>query len=156
MDMTPPGFKVSRKKNLLFAVVLSVAVTGCTIERQPRGFFIDEPIAQGILPGLDNKTSVQHTMGTPSMYGTFDPNVWFYIYELTRRRSLSRPKATERTILAVQFDGDGVVEDIRRYSLADTVKIKPRKDITPTRGKKLSFFEQIFSNVGRFSQGSGQ
>lgn len=153
MDMTPPGFKVSHKKNLLFALVLSLAAAGCTIERQPRGFFIDEPIAEGILPGLDNKTTVQYTMGTPSMYGTFDPNVWYYISELTRRRSLSRPTATTRTILAVRFDGDGVVEDIRRYSLVDAVKVKPRKDITPTRGKKLSFFEQIFSNVGRFSQG---
>ena len=153
--MIPPGFKVSNKKKLLFALTISVAVTGCTIERQPRGFFIDETIAQRILPGLDNKTSVQHTMGTPSLYGTFDPNVWYYVTELTRRRSLSRATATERTILTVQFDGDGVVEDVRRYSLADAVKINPRKDITPTRGKKLGFFEQIFSNIGRFADDGG-
>ena len=89
------------------------------------------------------------------MYGTFDPNVWYYISEVTRRRSLSKETATERTILTVQFDGDGVVEDIRRYSLADAVKIKPRKEITPTRGKTLGFFEQIFSNIGRFAGDAG-
>jgi len=153
MDMTTPGFKVSHKKKFLIVLLLSLTASACTIERQPRGFVLDKGIAQGVLTGLDNKTSVQYTMGTPSMVGTFDANVWYYISEITRRRSFFRPSATERSILAVHFDGDGVVENIRRYSLADAVNVKPRKAKTPTRGKKLGVFEQIFSNIGRFSEG---
>jgi len=49
-----------------------------------------------------------------------------------------------------------VVATTRTYTMADAGEIKPRKDTTPTRGKKLGLFEQIFSNIGRFSTAPGQ
>ena len=156
--MKAAGFKTRHRKKLLFsaAILLGLGVAGCTIERQPRGFVFDKDISEGILAGLDNKTSVQEDMGNPSLVGTFDVNVWYYISELTRRRSFFKPQAIRRNILAVHFDQDGVVAETRRYTLADARQIKPRKDKTPTRGKKLGLFEQIFSNIGRFSTLPGQ
>jgi len=90
-------------------------------------------------------------MGNPSLKGTFDQGVWYYISELTRRRSFFKAHAVERNILAVEFNDDGVVTTTRTYTLADAREVNPRKDKTPTRGKKLGIFEQIFSNIGRFS-----
>ena len=156
--MKAAGFKTRHRKNLLFgaAILLGLGVAGCTIERQPRGYVFDSDISEGILAGLDNKTSVQDNMGNPSLVGTFDDDVWYYIYELTRRRSFFKAQAIQRNILAVHFDEDGVVADTHSYTLADAREINPRKDKTPTRGKKLGLFEQIFSNIGRFSTTPGQ
>ena len=153
MDMKAAGFKTQNRNKLLFtaAIVIGLGVSGCTIERQPRGFVFDKDITEGVLEGLDNKTSIQITMGNPSLRSTFDDDVWYYMYELTRRRSFFKAHAIERNIMAIYFDDDGVVMEKRNYSLADARNIKPRKDTTPTRGKKLGIFEQIFSNIGRFS-----
>jgi len=153
MDMTPAGFKTRPRKKLLLgaAIILGLGAAGCTIERQPRGYVFDNEVSNAILPGLDNMTSVQASMGNPSLKGTFDQGVWYYISELTRRRSFFKAHAVERNILAVEFNDDGVVTTTRTYTLADAREVNPRKDKTPTRGKKLGIFEQIFSNIGRFS-----
>lgn len=145
---------------LLCMVLLGWLISACTIEKQPRGFYLDEKKVTAITPGFDSQGSVQVMMGNPSIASTFDKTTWYYISEMARRKSLSKPKAIERNIVAVHFAKDGVVEKVERYTLADGQKVKPRKDKTPTRGKKLGIFEQIFSNLGRFStegtQGSTQ
>lgn len=144
--------KLNRKKAIVaFALLLGTAVSGCTVDRQVRGYVIDTDLTEGVVVGLDNMSSVARLLGNPSMKGTFSPDVWYYINEKAIRRSFFKPHATERTIMALYFDDVGVLDEIKTYTLADARKIRPRKDKTPTRGKKLGFFEQIFGNIGRFS-----
>lgn len=151
---------MSKPKNLKFAtataLVLAFAVSGCTVDRQVRGYILDQQESDAITPGFDNMSSVVNLMGNPSMVGTFNEDVWYYISEQARRRSFFKPSATGRTILAVHFDPNGVVEEMKTYTLADARKINPENDKTPTRGRKLGFFEQIFGNIGRFSGTPGQ
>ncbi len=141
------------KKRLLFsaALLIGFSLAGCTVDRQIRGYVIDKEETAGVVPGLDNMSSVARLLGNPSIKGTFSNDVWYYINEQAIRRSLFKTHAVQRTILAVHFDDIGLVDEIKTYTLADARKIKPRGDKTPTRGKKLGFFEQIFGNIGRFS-----
>jgi len=49
------------------------------------------------------------------------------------------------------------VKGVGRLGIEDTRDINTVGRKTPTRGKQLGFFEQIFSNIGRFStQGPAQ
>lgn len=153
--MTDPRWK--RRLHLVAGLALgAVAASACTIEKQPRGYYLDEKKATALTPGFDTQGSVQLMMGNPSIASTFDQTTWYYISEMARRKSLGKPKPIERNILAIHFDPGGMVTEVERYTLADGRKIKPRKDATPTRGKKLGVFEQIFSNIGRFSNLPGQ
>lgn len=156
MKGSPVTAKATRKFMTASAIALAIGLGACTIDRQPHGYIMDEELAGAIVEGFDNMTSVAQMMGNPSMKGTFDENVWYYISEKSRRRSFFKPTTTERNILAVHFDQIGMVDSLRTYTLDDAVKVKPRRDKTPTRGRKLGFFEQIFSNVGRFSSLPGQ
>ena len=151
--MTKSGLTSPRGRKFLVicAMTMAMGVGACTIERQAKGFVIDADFAEAITPGLDNKTSVSNGLGNPSMIGTFNDDTWYYISEISLRRSFFKPQTTSRDIIAVRFDDFGLVEDVTRYSLADAIHVRPRKDKTPTRGKKLGVFEQIFSNIGRFS-----
>lgn len=138
------------------ALAAGIALCACTIERYPRGFYLDEEFAEGITPGFDSQGSVQLLLGRPTITNTFDQSSWYYISEVARRRSFSKAKAVERNILAVHFDEQGMVTEVQRYTLADGRDVNFRSDETPTRGKKLGIFEQIFSNIGRFSNLPGQ
>ena len=137
-------------------LIIGFAVTGCTVDRQIRGYIMDKKETAAVTPGFDNMSSVANLLGNPSMRGTFSEDVWYYINEHARRRSFFKASATERTIMAIHFDENGLVEEIKTITLADARKINPRNDKTPTRGRKLGFFEQIFGNVGRFSGNPGQ
>ena len=150
--------KAQSKRNILMAstLIIGFAISGCTVDRQVRGYIMNKNETVAVTPGFDNMSSVANLLGNPSMRGTFSNDVWYYINEHARRRSFFKPSATERTIMAIHFDSAGLVEDIQTITLADARRIKPRTDKTPTRGRKLGFFEQIFGNVGRFSGNPGQ
>ena len=159
--MYPVVLKGLNCKKLLAtgALALATSLSACTIERQSRGFIIDQSFKTGITPHFDNKTSIRNGLGSPSLKGTFNNDTWYYIAEISRRRSFFKPTTTRREILSIKFDDIGLVEEVKIYTLADAIHVNPRKDKTPTRGKKLGIFEQIFSNIGRFSNapiGPGQ
>lgn len=137
-------------------LIIGFAISGCTVDRQVRGYIMDKNETVAVTPGFDNMSSVVNLLGNPSMRGTFSNDVWYYINEQARRRSFFKATATERNIMAIHFDENGLVEEVKTLTLADARKIKPVGDKTPTRGRKLGFFEQIFGNVGRFSGTPGQ
>ena len=138
---------------LAVALAVGLLAAGCTTSEQVRGFFVDEELFAAVTPGIDNLNSVRRMLGNPSTAGTFDSNVWYYVSSYTKKRSFFHEEAMKHDVLSVHFDANGVVDEVTRYSLADAREINPRKDKTPTRGRKLGFFEQIFGNIGRFASG---
>ncbi len=53
-------------------------------------------------------------------------------------------------ILAISFDDEDYVADIRHYTVADNKLIDPVSKKTVIHGKDVNFFAELFGNVGRF------
>ena len=87
------------------------------------------------------------------MTGTFDTNAWYYMTSQERSRAFFRPKTTIREVVAFKFDDSGSVTDVQTYTLADGMNIKMVSRETPTRGKELTFWEQLLGNVGQLPAG---
>ena len=49
----------------------------------------------------------------------------------------------------IAFDENGVVAEVASMSIEEARAIEPVEEESPTRGRELSFFEQIFGNIGR-------
>ena len=64
---------------VLGTVVAALLVGGCAQIRQHKGIVLDPQLAAGIQPGVDNKDSVEKTLGRPSFTGQFAPNDWYYV-----------------------------------------------------------------------------
>lgn len=150
-----PNTSFYRKGVPLLALALALSATACTTERQTRGYLPDKEVTDAILPGIDNRNSVRGLLGNPSVEATFGNDVWYYISSFNVRRSFFREKSASRDIMAIHFGERGIVSKIKRYTLADARDIDPVGDKTPTRGKQLGFFEQIFGNIGRFAGAPG-
>lgn len=70
--------------------------------------------------------------------------------ERTRERfAFYHPRVVERTIVAIRFGEDDVVEEVLQYDQEDGRVINYASRETPTRGRELGLLEQIFGNVGR-------
>lgn len=149
--MKPSG-KIS--KTLLAAVALS-AVAGCANKDSYRGYMFDPALADAILPGIDNRVSVESTLGSPTLESTFDENVWYYVNRVDRNRSLYWPEAKSRKIMLVRFNGQGTVSEVTNYDLSSARDIDPVNDKTRSRGSELNFFQELFMNVGRFVGAQG-
>jgi len=127
------------------------ALAACSPTTELRGHIIDEESLAAVKEGVDNRESVSDTLGTPSAIATFDTDVWFYISTRQERMAFLDPKILERTIVAVEFDKKGNVAGTRRYTIADGRPVHIVGRETPTKGKELTFLEQMFGNFGRFS-----
>ncbi|MCK5167669.1 MAG: outer membrane protein assembly factor BamE, partial [Rhodospirillaceae bacterium] len=83
---------------------------------------------------------------------SFGDETWYYIFEKDESVAFLEPEVKERTVLALQFDVDGKLEDIKTIGLDDSQKVTPVERETITAGNKLSFIEQMITNVGRFGK----
>lgn len=144
---------VSLRKLIMASVIAPIMLGACTSGQQARGYIFDQQLADAILPGVDNRQSVAATLGMPTIAGSFDENKWYYVSTLVNIRPVYWPKAQNHRVLAVSFNDKGVVSDISNYGLSDRREIIPVEDITPTRGRDLNIFQQLFSNIGRFAGG---
>ncbi|WP_232366546.1 outer membrane protein assembly factor BamE [Alteripontixanthobacter muriae] len=134
---------------LALLLTAGLAASGCTSIRENRGYIVDQTLTQSVQPGIDNRQSVQATLGRPTFTSQFGEPVWYYVSSITGRRPFVRPKIEEHSVLAVRFDAEGNVIAADRSGLEQVVYLTPDSDQTPTLGRERSFFEDLFGNIGR-------
>lgn len=134
--------------NLAVIAVAGLAVTGCAGYRESRGYILDEQLASAVQVGTDNKTSVERTLGRPTFTGQFNDSEWYYVSRNTSTFAFRNPRVTDQTVLRVRFDAAGNVTGVDRTGEEKIVGIDPYGRTTPTLGRRKSFFEEFFGNIG--------
>jgi len=130
--------------------VLGVAVLagGCSSIKHHRGYIVEEVLLDAIQPGVDNRTSVERTLGRPTFESQFGSKDWYYLSQDTTTAAFKRPRTADQTVLRVQFDAAGNVIAVDRKGMEQVARIDPEGDSTPTLGRDRSFLEDLFGNVG--------
>ena len=134
------------------AISGAVLLAGCAGIREHRGAVIDRELASAIQVGVDNKESVAKTLGRPSFTGQFNPNDWYYVSRDTKSIALRGVGVLDQTVLHVRFDQAGNVVAVNRTGKELIAKIDPVDAQTATLGRKRSFFDELFGNIGTISQ----
>jgi outer membrane protein assembly factor BamE (lipoprotein component of BamABCDE complex) len=151
----PPHSDLTRRigRIALVAVVLASAA-GCTKIKNHQGFIVDPVLLGTVQPGIDNKDSVAKTLGRPSFAGTFSDNDWYYVSRDTRQLGFGSPKATQQTLIHVNFDAQGNVAAVNKTGMEKVASVSPSGDKTPTLGRERGFFAELFGNIGRVGGGA--
>ena len=79
--------------------------------------------------------------------------MWFYISETQEAVAFFAPDETERNVVAIAFDQQGVVKSVRQLGLDDGENVAFSEKATPTAGHNMSIIEQMVGNIGRFNAG---
>ncbi|WP_126173202.1 outer membrane protein assembly factor BamE [Altericroceibacterium xinjiangense] len=128
---------------------LAVLAAGCTSIRMHRGYVADETLLRSVQPGIDNRESVEGTLGRPSFTSQFGQPTWYYVSSFTNQRPFSTPEIVAHTVLAVQFDQAGNVVSAERSGLDQVVRLNPDSAKTPTLGRERGFLKDLFGNIGQ-------
>jgi len=141
---------VRNRQGAVLAVAAMAALlgTGCTRIQDRQGYVMDEVLVGAIQPGVDNRESVQSTLGRPTFVGQFDQRDWYYVSRQTKQLAFNMPRPTAQTVLHIRFDEAGNVAAVERTGLERVASIAPMDDKTPTLGRERSFFEELFGNIG--------
>ena len=148
----------AQARGLRVAVLLGLAasaLSGCTAIHDHRGFLVDQPLVDSIAVGVDNKMSVERTLGRPSLASQYGDPVWYYIASDTKQRAFHAPRIDKQMVLRVRFDAKGNVIGVDRAGAEKLARISPERDFTPTLGRKRSLLEDLFGNIGTVGAGGG-
>ncbi len=118
-----------------------------------KGAVVDPQLASAIQPGVDNKASVEKTLGRPSFTGQFTPNEWYYVSRDTNQFAFRNPRVKQQTIYRVRFDRAGNVIGVDKSGRELIAAVEPANRKTPTLGRKRSFFDELFGNIGTVGSG---
>ena len=147
--MTSQSAMTGKARIALVGIVAgSLVVAGCTRVRGHQGYIADSVLMQAVQPGVDNRQSVEATLGRPTFTSQFDDQTWYYISRDTRQYGFSTPRPNSQLVMRVQFDDAGNVEAVDRTGIELVANISPNGDKTPTLGRDRSFFEELFGNIG--------
>jgi len=124
-------------------------MAGCAHVPGHQGFINDVGLIDSIKPGVDNRDSVQRTLGRPSFEGQFTARDWYYIGRNTRTYAYDLPKPSDQLITHIQFDAAGNVTSVQKTGLEQVAAIRPNKDKTPTLGRKRTLLDDLFGNIGQ-------
>lgn len=139
-------------------VGLGLIASGCARVPGHQGFVADTVLLDSVQPGVDNRASVEKSLGRPTFVGQFNTNEWFYVARETKQLAFALPKPTQQMVMRIRFDGAGNVAAVDRAGLEKIAKINIEDDKTPTLGRKRGFFEDLFGNIGQvgaIGQGAG-
>ena len=142
-----------KRVGLLALSGLAMLAGGCTSLRDHRGYLIDQALVDSVQPGVDNRLSVERALGRPTFASQFGEPVWYYVSVDTRTPTAGTPRTTKETVLRVRFAANGDVAHVDKAGLEKVVHIHPDATFTETAGKKRSFFEDLFGNIGTVGAG---
>jgi outer membrane protein assembly factor BamE (lipoprotein component of BamABCDE complex) len=125
--------------------LVAVFAAGCTPVISQRGYLPDPVNEAAIKQDKDTKTTVQARLGYPSTQATFGGDAWYYISSTEKQVAFFHPRVISRSILAVYFDKQGKVADVRHFGLNDGHVVSFETRETPTRGRELTFLQQLFN-----------
>tara|TARA_Y100000768_G_scaffold8431_1_gene5855 strand:- start:817 stop:1266 length:450 start_codon:yes stop_codon:yes gene_type:complete len=140
------------KKYLFIALVFLSASCSPIVEN--RGYVFDEKLLDQIKVNETISNDVMDILGSPSTTSAIDASTWYYIYSKAETVAFYHPTVTDRRVLAVSFDDDNKVNNLKYYGLEEGKIISYVDRTTPTRGRELTVLQQLFGNLGRLGAGS--
>ena len=133
------------------ALVIALALAGCTGETFQRGYVLPEGALQQIPLGASQE-QVLLVLGTPSTVATVSGEAFYYISQKADRRvAFLHTKVTDQRVIAVYFDKDRKVRRVAEYGMKDGHVFDFVSQTTPTGGNDLSVISTIIKNL----QGKG-
>ena len=139
---------------LAAATAVAAMTAGCAGIRDHRGYVLDKELTANIQVGVDNKDSVIKTLGRPSFIGQFNANDWYYFSRDTKTSPFRTARVMDQALFHVRFDAAGNVASVGQTGKETIVAINPVNDKTPTLGRKRSFFDELFGNIGVLNSGA--
>ena len=139
------------KLHVMAALAVGAGLLGaaaCTPIATYQGFQPIDANPNDVKVGTDSRASVQARLGTPTAVASFDPNTWFYLSQISDKTAFYKPQAVRRNVTEISFDKDSqAVTSVKIFTLKDGRVIAFNNRETPTRGRELTFIEQLFGSL---------
>ncbi|MDG1472394.1 MAG: outer membrane protein assembly factor BamE [Ascidiaceihabitans sp.] len=132
---------------------VTVSLTACAATYTNHGYIPPQEDLDLLVVGVDTKSSVEDSVGSPSSGGVLNDGGYYYVRSRIRSFGPTAPKVVERQVLAISFDTAGVVTNIERFGLEDGNVVPIARRVTDSAVSNKTFLRQLLGNIGRIAPG---
>lgn len=136
---------------LVSAAGLLAALAACSNIDRTHGYVPPDSDLNQLVIGVDTRETVAEVIGRPSAAGILDAGGWYYVKSKFRAYGFRAQREIDREVVAISFDGAGVVENIERFGLEDGRVVTLSRRVTDSNIKGVSFLRQLFGSFGNFT-----
>ena len=141
-------------KRVCFSLIGAAAllIAGCTPNISQRGNMVDDDRLQQLKIGASSRSDVLDLLGPPTTQATFDDKTWYYVGQHIEQTGVFAPDVKQQKVVRLNFDATtGMLEKIDHFGLDDAKEVSIISRETPSKGKNLTFVQQMLGNLGKFS-----
>ena len=143
--------KTRRVRLSACALSLFLASAACSNLDRSHGYVPVEEDLEQIIVGIDTRETVADVVGRPTTSGILTDGGWYYVRSKFRAYGFRERKEIDREVVAISFDGDGVVENVERFGLENGNVVALSRRVTDSNIKGISFLRQLFGSIGNFT-----
>ncbi|MEO0634469.1 MAG: outer membrane protein assembly factor BamE [Pseudomonadota bacterium] len=139
----------------LTVAFLALGLAGCSATFRNHGYIPPEEDLQELVVGIDTRASVEDVVGPPTAGGVLEGGNYYYVRSTVKTLGPRRPEVVDRQVLAISFDGDGVLDNIESFGLEDGRVVALSRRVTDSDITNVSFVRQLLGNIGQVSPNFG-
>lgn len=136
----------------LIGVTLATLIAGgCAPIVQVSGYVPLKAEIERLRVGFSTRADVLKVLGEPLNYREDSPNSILFVQQKVETIAFLKPKVSERKIVKLTFDKTGTLARVEQFAGADATSFEMEKKIVVSKGRKLTFWQQMFGNISNFS-----
>lgn len=143
----------SRKSRAFLVGCVLLLSVGCTTMYRNHGYVPSDDQLAEVLVGVDTRDTVADVVGPPTAAGVSNSGGFFYVQSRFRRFGPLEPREIDREVVAIRFDGEGVVSNVERFGLEDGNVVALSRRVTQDNVRDTTFIRQLFGSIGQFNAG---
>ena len=148
---TPENEVIMRYCLLICTTVISLTIMSCTPIKKVSGYVPIQKQIDQLKTGFSTKNDVLSLLGEPLSYIEDPSHHLLYVQQKVETVAFWEPKVSERTVVKLSFNEAGVLNEVKSSKTRDNREFITEKEIIISDGRKLTFWQQMFGNIGNFS-----
>ena len=141
--------------NFLFTLLILFSLNSCISQKLVHGNLPDAQLVSLLKVGIDSKKSTTEILGEPTFRGVLGDNSFYYVGTVNSKLAFLDPKLDTQFILEINFDKNNKLKKLFLYDEDESIDVSMSSLETKHSGKKLTFLQQIFGNIGVGGMGRG-
>ena len=136
---------------LIFFTLLSIVNSSCAPISRISGYVPTETEISQLRIGSSSREDVLKQIGEPLNHNYSSTNFLFYVQKKVVSIAFLRPRVTERKVVKLTFNKRSILSRIDFADEVDSRVFESEQKIVVSEGRKLTFWQQMFGNIGNFS-----
>ena len=136
---------------LILITSLTPLLPSCAPISRVSGYVPSETEMSELRIGFSTKEEVISKLGEPLNSRNSQPNFLLYVQKRVETVAFLRPQIDDRKVAKLTFDDNSLLIRIDIYNTVTENHFDMDQNIVASEGRKLSFWQQMFGNIGNFS-----